>query len=324
VLGIFVATFLYALLALRNVRGATDEIDLHVPALAVWAAVVLAGLCLVAFIYLLHHVAQSIRAVNVLARIGQETRARVGKLFPEDIGTGAEEVRRSPRREPPSLIVPSPHSSGVLLALDERPLWEAAVGADVALRLVPAIGDFVIEGDPLFEVWGDASKLDVRRLTDAVSLGPERTLDQDVAFGMRQLVDVAVRALSPGVNDPSTAVQAIDQLHDLLRRLVRRRFPSPDRVDEDSVVRLSVNRPAWEDYVNLALDEIRLAGSGSLQVERRLFGLLDDLLRVAPAFRRQPLLLQRRLLEQSLPRAFDAPEDAELAARPSAQSHGPH
>jgi uncharacterized membrane protein len=122
----------------------------------------------------------------------------------------------------------------------------------------------------------------------AVGLGNERTLEQDAAFGMRQLVDIALRALSPGINDPSTAVQALDRIHDLLRRLAVRRFPTPAR-SIDGVVRLLVNRPGWEDHVRLGLEEIRLAGAEQVQITRRLRTVLADLISIAPAHRQAVL-----------------------------------
>ena len=159
---------------------------------------------------------------------------------------------------------------------------------------------------------------------DAVAIGPERDVRQDVAFGLRQLVDVAERALSPGVNDPTTAVQALDQVHDILRRLVRRRFPSPSRLDAQGGLRLVLPRPDWAAIVRLALDEIRHSGEGAIQVARRLRFLLEDLLQVAPDFRRPELQRQLSLLEASVERGFSDGREAAMAHEASAQGHGPH
>lgn len=161
-------------------------------------------------------------------------------------------------------------------------------------------------------------------LLEALTFGPERTLQQDTAFGFRQLVDIAERALSPGINDPTTAVQAIDQLHDLLRRMIRRRLPSPSRKDENGVLRLICPRPDWDSYVRLAMDEVRQYGKSSIQVTRRLRFLLEDLLRVAPAFRRGELERQLELLEASTTRAFSTTQETATAERSSPQGHGPN
>lgn len=125
-------------------------------------------------------------------------------------------------------------------------------------------------------------------------------MTQDAAFGFRQIVDIAERALSPGVNDPTTAVQALDELHDLLRRLARREIPSPLRLADDGSILLRVPRLGWADYVALALDEIRGYGAGSIQVARRLRYLLLDLKDVAPRFREEPIDRQLHLLDAAL------------------------
>ena len=322
-LGTFVGTFVYALLGLRIVRGTSEGIEPHVPSLSVWLAVVLSVLSVGAFIYYIHHVAQSIRVVVILTRIGEETRGTLEQMYPEGLGEEAEEALVERPEGLPSLQIPSPGPSGVLVTVDEEKLLSRAREARVTLALVPMLGDFVPHGGTLVEVWGDATNLDVKGLLEALTLGSERTLQQDTAFGFRQLVDIAERALSPGINDPTTAVQAIDQLHDLLRRMVRRRFPSASRKDETGALRLICPRPDWSSYVRLALDEIRQYGKGSIQITRRLRFLLEDLLRVAPAFRRDELEQQLALLETSVEQAFTAPREAAMAGRASPQGHGP-
>jgi uncharacterized membrane protein len=145
-------------------------------------------------------------------------------------------------------------------------------------------------------------------------------MGQDAAFGLRQLVDVAVRALSPGTNDPTTAVQAIDRIHDLLRRLADREIPASSRM-VDGRLRAILPRPDWDDLVRLAIDEIRLAGEGQLQVARRLRAVLMDLASIAPEAR-QPILRQELIeLEAGLARAFHGSLDRRQAAVPSARGH---
>lgn len=323
-LGIFVGTFVYALLALRTIRGTSEGIERHVPSLSVWLAVVFVLLSVGTFIFYIHHVAQSIRAVVILTRIGEETRHTLERIYPEGIGQDTREHRLERPQGLPSLLVPYPGTSGALVTVDEERLFSCAREAGVTLALVPMVGDFVPYGSVLFEVWGEAGKLDVEALLDALSIGPERTLQQDTAFGFRQLVDIAERALSPGINDPTTAVQALDQLHDLLRRMVCRRFPTPAREDEDGTLRLICPRPDWNSYVRLAVDEVREYGEGSIQVARRLRFMLEDLLRVAPAFRREELERQLMLLDASVERAFSDGQETTTAHRANPQGHGPH
>jgi uncharacterized membrane protein len=323
-LGTFVGTFVYALLGLRIIRGTSEGIERHVPSLSVWFAVVLSVLSVGAFIYYIHHVAQSIRAVVILTRIGEETRGTLEEMYPEGLGEDAEEAHAESPEGIPTLLIPNPSTSGVLVTVNEERLLSCAQRAGVTVALVPMVGDFVPHGGTVFEVWGNGASLDAEELLAAITLGPERTLQQDTAFGFRQLVDIAERALSPGLNDPTTAVQAIDQLHDLLRGMVRRRFPSSARKDESGALRLICPRPDWNSYVRLALDEVRRYGEGSIQITRRLRFLLEDLLRVAPAFRRGELERQLALLEASVERAFATPQEAALASRASPQGHGPH
>lgn len=324
-LGIFTGTFVYALLGLRSVRGTSEKLDItsHVPSLSVWLAVMLALLCVGAFIFYIHHVAQSIRAVVILSRIHDETCETMERMYPEGIGRDAEDAHQEEPHGAHSLVVPHAGRSGVLITLDEEQLMDRARRAGVTLAVVPMMGDFVPHGGTLFKVWGNAGALDVQALLDSVQIGRERTLQQDTAFGFRQLVDVAERALSPGINDPSTAVQAVDQLHDLLRRLVLRRFSSIHRLDDQGTVRLVCPRPDFNDYVRLSLDEIRQYGEGSIQVARRLRFLLEDLLRVAPDFRREELERQRTLLDANVTQGFADARVAEEARRASPQGHGP-
>jgi uncharacterized membrane protein len=151
-LGIFVGTFVYALLGLRLVRGTADGPERHVPSLSVWLAVVLSVLSVGTFIFYIHHVAQSIRAVVILTRIGQETRGTLERMYPECLGEDVEEARVERPEGLPSLLIPSANTSGMLVAVDEEQLLSAARGARVTLAMVPMVGDFVPPGGRLFEV----------------------------------------------------------------------------------------------------------------------------------------------------------------------------
>ncbi len=314
VLGLFAGTFLYALLALRNVRSASQTAEAQVPAFSVWIAVVLAAVSIGAFVFFLHHIAQSIRAVKVLQRIGEETRTHLDRLFPEGLGDPSPRPVTAPLGDAAAVVVHFGRPA-VVVAVDEAALWTLATRNGVSIAMCPGVGEFVRRGRPLFEVFGDAQGVDYGALASTLRWGSERSLEQDAAFGLRQIVDIAERALSPGINDPSTAVQALDQLDDLLARLIRRRFPSPDRLDERGVVRLRLPRPDWETYLGLAVDEIRHYGGGSLQVNQRLRRLLIDLLRLAPDERRASIEIRLKLVEESVGRHFPAAFDVELAAR---------
>jgi uncharacterized membrane protein len=202
-------------------------------------------------------------------------------------------------------------------------LVEVAAAAGCCLELVPALGDFAPAGAPLFLVRGDASCLRDEDVTGAIVLGLERTLEQDVAYGLRMLVDIAERSLSDSPwEDPTTAVQAIDRLHDCLRQLARRPFPAPEHRDGAGTVRLVVPTMDWAAYVQLAFEEIRRAGAASPQVARRLRSAFDDLLTVVPADRREPLDEQRAKLDAAAEGALDDERDVELDASADGQGIG--
>jgi uncharacterized membrane protein len=299
VLGLFIATFVYTLVVLREVRTPVDGSEGFVPAVSVWAAFVLLLASVGAFVYYIDHMAHAIRASTVIDNIWTETQAAIDRLYPERLGRAAPAAEPSFPADDSGPPLPAP-VAGVVTGVDEAGLLEAVEQADRRLQLLHRIGDFVPSGAPLARHWGawDDGALDaVRR---AIGLGRERTLHQDAAFGFRQLVDVAVRALSTSTNDPTTAVQALDRIHDLLRRLAERQIPSPVRMDEDGVPRLILPRPGWDDYVRLGLDEIRLHGAGQVQVVTRLRALLDDLATVASGDRLLVLRDQRARLDAEM------------------------
>jgi uncharacterized membrane protein len=179
------------------------------------------------------------------------------------------------------------------------------VERDLLIAVLPRVGDFVPLGAPLVQLWGaaDVSEVQAERW---VVLAHERTPRKDAAFGFRQLVDIAVRALSPGVNDPTTAVEVLDRLHDLLRALVQRDIPEPVRMDESGQLRLVLPRPDFADYVQLSFEEIRLYGAGSVQVVRRARAALRDLINVANRDRAKVLEREDALFERAAAREADS------------------
>jgi uncharacterized membrane protein len=234
-------------------------------------------------------------------------------VYPDD-GAGAE------HHAEPTVFAPS---SGVVNHIGHDALVELAGRAHCRLELVPALGEFVPAGAPLFRVVGDPVDLDEKAVTKAVVLGLERTLDQDVAYGFRMLVDIAERSLAESAFvDPTTAVQAIDRLHDCLRQMAPRPFPDGIHRDDAGVARLVIRAMTWDAYVDLAFEEIRLAGAGSPQVTRRLQAALDDLRTVAPADRRAVLDRHAKLLHASADAAVTIPDDLMTALAPDALGFG--
>lgn len=306
VLAAYIGTFVYCLLVLPAVQEGQPGEPPFVPGLAVTAALGLALASLGLFVRYVHHVAHAIRAVTIINNVAAETRSAVEDMYPERMGHDATDEVEEPRGAP-SVVITWPSPPGVLLAVDEDELLRLAITCDAMIEIRRGIGEFVTTDAPLFDVHGTVD--DVEAVRACATVGKERTLHQDPAYGFRQIVDIAERALSPGLNDPTTAVQCIDQLHDLLRRLVDRRYPSALRVDDTATLRVIAPRFGWDDYVHLAFDEIRHYGGRSIQVTRRLSSVVEDLLPVAPPRRRPALQQQRELLRRSLLREFDDTAD---------------
>jgi uncharacterized membrane protein len=290
VLGVFVATFVYALLVLREVRSVSDSG--FVPSIAVWWSFILLIASIVAFIYYIHHMAHAMRASTVIASVAAETRAAIERRYPDPVGS--EPVAALPVSATSATIL-GPDRPGVVQAIDVARLRRLATDSGTVLEALVQVGDAIPGGAPIASVHGDG-RVDADAVRDAFTVGDDRTMDQDPSFGLRQLVDIADRALSPGINDPTTARQVVDQLHDLLRRLAVRHIPSPQRVDDDGALRVIVPGPDWADHVALAIDEIRTYGSGSIQVVRALRRMLDDLESIVPDDRRAATRRQRGLL----------------------------
>lgn len=293
-LGVFLATFVFALVTLREVRGQDGLAERFVPGVTISVAFLLVVVCVALFVNYIHHIAQSVRIVTIVERVADETRRAIERVHPDEPDSSEVVVLGNAAR----VVEADRHGSVVEVNADR--LVDLAVKADAMVTVLPRVGDFVPEGTPLLRVSGGSPDEDDLRA--AIGLARERNGHRDVGFGLRQLVDIAERALSPGMNDPSTAVQCLDQLHDLLRRLVNRPYPSGVHRDESGAVRVVAAVPQWEDHVGLALDEIRLWGRQSLQIRRRMQALVDDLLAVAEGERRQPLLKRLPLWTEALPR----------------------
>ena len=287
-LGVFVATFVYAVMVLRTVDS-TDGAR-FVPAISTTVGVLLLLVSVGVFVGYIHHVATAIQVSSLVRAVGDETRAAIDRRL-----TVEEPPRTAPIALPPATRSVGSPTYGVVTAVDDRLLVAAAHEADVVVVLRVELGRFVPEGAPLLDVHGDGP-VDEAALARCVHLGKDRTMEHDVAFGFRQLVDVAERALSPGTNDPTTAVQALDELHDLLRRLATRPLPDGVHRDDDGVVRLLTPAPRFEEFLVLALDEVDQYGADASQVQARIDSLLEDLVTAArPEHRGAVLaLVQRR------------------------------
>ena len=313
-IGLFVATFVHAVLTIREVVDRGDGTG-RVPSIAVATAYLLVLASIAALVIYVHHIGQALRVSALIELVGHDTRKLVDRRYPDD-GPPPPIDSEAPR------VVPA-RKSGVVTMIGTDALVAEAERADCVLELVPGLGAFVPAGGPLFIVHGSPSDLHEDRLVAALSLQLEPTLDEDVAYGMRLLVDIAERSLSESpFQDPTTAVQAIDRLHDILRQLAPRPFPDGRHLDEHDKIRLLVESMTWEDYVHLAFDEIRMAGAGSPQISRRLVAAFIDLRRVALPERIQVLDEQSDLLRAATLEAMHDPRDIRFALDPDREGLG--
>ncbi len=310
-LGVFTATFAYSLFILGQIRtGSVGPV--FVPGLSITIALTLVTVSLITFVYFVNHIAQSIRVVDIIASVAEDTHASIDAVWSTDFPAQHEvpDLDLSARGD----VMPlRRRGGGVVVGLDVDGLVEIATHHGCVLRLLPKVGDFVANGAPLFEIYGGHGTPRSEELHRQIDLGGERTMYQDPAFGVRQLVDIAVKALSPALNDPTTAVQAIDRLHDILSHLARLPAPADGYCDATGELRLVRALVSWPGFVALAFEEIREYGGSSVQVQRRLRASLDELLSIAPPDRCPPLVRQLRLLQHSTTRYFPEPEERSLA-----------
>ena len=208
--GYFVFTLLFAVRVLTRMGG---EI---VHQFNTFIAGVLGLVSIVVFLYLIDYAARFLRPVSIVQRVGESGIAVIKSVYPEST-TRPRSVETSRRPASPDRTVANAGASGIVLAVDLDGLVAQARNANGIIEFVPQVGDFVAVDEPLFRLYGGAGAIDDRQLRAAVALGSERTIEQDPTFAFRILVDIAIKALSPAINDPTTAVLAIDQLHRLLR-----------------------------------------------------------------------------------------------------------
>jgi len=312
-IGLFVATFVVAILALREVTNNGDGSG-HVPGVAVLTSFLLVLVSIAVLVIYVQHIGQSLRVSALIELVGKDTRSLIDEIYT------AEQESPADASGTPKLLCAV--ESGVITDIGYHELVEEARRADCELELVPSLGGFVPAGGPLFRVHGNPGQLDHETVRSALIVKPERTLDRDVSYGLRLLVDIAERSLaeSPFL-DPTTAVQAIDRLHDLLRQLARRPFPDGQHRDKSGQIRLTTPTMSWDAYVVLATEEIRLAGAGSPQITRRLQAMLEDLSSVVTPDRRDVIDRQLALLADATGATMDD-RDTDFSLTPDRRGIG--
>jgi uncharacterized membrane protein len=317
-LGTFTATFLYAIAALAWVdRGGTGT----VPAISAATVVVL----LLASVFTLIGLVERIALLSVnkmLTFTGDQGRRVLDAVYPELEPRGAAAAANELGQAALTQRVIYHGRPAVVQAVDVAALIALARSATGRIEVVPAVGDSLIESTTLMNVFGARGAIDERALRRAIAVGEERTFEQDPKYSIRLLVDIAIRALSPAVNDPTTAVQALDHIGDLLMRLARRRLEIGSYCDGDGTPRLVVPFPTWEDFLRLSLDEIQSYGAGSMQVMRRMKALMADLLSVVSEERRAAVASRQERLERTIARAFSDQDDQRDASVEDRQGLG--
>lgn len=310
-LALFLGTFAYSLLVLRSVR--TNDGG-FIPTLSVGVTYLLVFASLLRFTWYLDHVSRSIRVSDIVRRLAEEAVSLYERVARE--GEARPRSGLAPPELPVTRIVTWEGPAGVLIYVDESSLTELAARGDTVVVSRHAVGDFIPHGAEIFEVrGGHETDTNGDKLSDCFAIGEDRTPQQDLGLPIRHLVDLALHALSPGINDPTTAVQALDYVHDLLRRLALITLPPRNVVGPDAKVRLVLPRESWETLVALAVTEIRLAAADQIQVSRRVLHMLDDLLKVAPPERRPTLEHQRRLWLRATESGLGEEDDRRAARR---------
>jgi len=298
-LGVFVATFVFCLGAVVDVGDTSDS----APTATVAIAFALLILSVLAFLGLIQRITSGLQIPVVLARLGTLGRQAVDQIYPEPFdGTTAT-------RQPAGLGTGTGattllHHGGpaVVATVALAELQALAAQHDATIELVPAIGQRVPTGQPLLRLapGPGGTEPDHHALRRAIVFAPARTIEQDPAYALRVIVDIAIKALSPAINDPTTATQALDEIEDLLALLAERDLAQSD-------ARLIVRTPTWGDLVDLGLDEIGQFGARSIQVARRMRALIADLLERVPPARRPALQAKLDALDDELDEAFPHP-----------------
>jgi uncharacterized membrane protein len=321
-LGIFTATFIYALAALGWVdRGGSGR----VPLLTVWVAIALLLASVVFFVMLVEKLGM-LQISRVLAYAGDQGRAVIERdyapLARHEGGPETGAAGRDDELPAVSQVLVYRGGPAAIQAIDVKRLVALAVREEAVVAMAWAVGDTLMDGMPLMRVHGAARLVPERRLWRLVRLGSERTFEQDPKYAIRILVDIAIKALSPAINDPTTAVQALDQVEDLLLRLGRTSLSAGRVCDAQENVRLVYPVPTWEDFLVLAFDEIRFCGENSIQVMRRMRALLQGLMKQVPPERRPALQRYLERVDTGTRRAFQDKEDLKDALEEDRQGLG--
>ncbi|MTJ11947.1 DUF2254 domain-containing protein [Anabaena sp. UHCC 0187] len=276
VLGTFISTFIYSLLVLRTIHGEGDGYEQFVPQLSITVGTILAIISIGVLIYFIHHASTIIQASNVIQNVSEDLHLTIKRLFPEKIGHGEPEHRQGFAEIPSSFAAEAlpirSNNTGYLQAIDDQELMKIACQYNLLIHLQVRPGKFLLQGSDLVLVFpGEkVNKKLTKQINDAFISGEERTEQQDVEFPIYQLVEIALRAISPGINDPFTAIRCIDRITAGLCHLAQRNFPSPYRYDDNNKLRFIVEGADFQGLLDCAFNQIRQYGKSDAEVTMRL------------------------------------------------------
>lgn len=313
--GLFIFTLMFAL-------SAQNKMVKDVYQLVMLLAALLGLLSFAAFFYLIDYASRLLRPISILAQVGADGLAVIEGVYPDPTVRPDARQSQSLNLGSPSGVIYHQGTSGIVLAVNLDLLKETAERSNGVVELVPEVGDFVAVDEPLFNLYFSDRSIPEETLRASVALGSERTMDQDPTFAFRIVIDIALKALSPAINDPTTAVLAIDQLHRMLRLVGKRNLRTDELLDDSGRLRVIFRTPNWEEFVHLAFSEIRSCGSNNLQVVRRLRAMIENLVQTLPAHRHAVLLEQLALLDREIEKNFKYPEELALARVADAQGLG--
>jgi len=313
-----VGLFAYVLLLAVGVKARVDT----APQSIVSIMGVLTLTSVIVFMFLIDHAARLLRPINILSRIARGGLAVIDDVYPNLVRTESIAVRAPEEPSHSPRTIGHRGRSGVIIAVNVKGLVAAAEHADAVVELIPRVGDFVATDDALFRQHGGSATIDDHVLEGYVAFGRERTIEQDSTFAFRVIVDIAIKALSAAVNDPTTTVIAIDSLQQLLRTVGMRELHNDWVCDDGGRRRLLCRTPNWNDFVQLAFSEIRHCGAGHIQVARRLRAMIESVSEALPASRVPALRREWELLDRSVQQLYSFPEDLALARIPDPQGLG--
>ena len=312
VLGVFVGIFAYCLVVLRTIRGG-DE-GAFVPSLAVLGGLVLAFVGIAFLIYFIHYISLAIQASSIISAAAEETIAAIDHLFPKGLGDSADDqTDEAPPAalEGQSWVAIMARKTGYIESIDGDALLALASKRETIVRMERGIGEFVVEDTPLMSVTGheEPDEQAAAEFNAVYVISRQRTVQQDAGFGIRQIVDIALKALSPGVNDTTTAVMCVDYLGAILARLAVREIASPRRMDEGEL-RVITRGPCFESLLAEAFDQIRQNAGGNVAILTRLLESLETIAGQATSFQRRHALRQQADLITALAvRTITSPHD---------------